>query len=134
MKLGSLDELLKARRTVVAPPWEGSNLIPRDVLWSDPSLQMGLSLNKEQGIGLLSGPDITQQFLRTNHLKVRFISFITLPVIFQIVWSVEIFFYWRQRRWVRLLRLFPVSSFSLVANFEACVDMSMSIAIGILKE
>jgi hypothetical protein len=134
MKLGSLDELLKARRTVVAPPWEGSNLIPRDVLWSDPSLQMGLSLNKEQGIGLLLGPYITQQFLRTNHLKVRFISFITLPVIFQIVWSVEIFFYWCQRRWVRLLRLFPVSSFSLVANFEACVDMSMSIAIGILKE
>jgi hypothetical protein len=134
MKLGSLDELLKARRTVVAPPWEGSNLIPRDVLWFDPSLQMGLSLNKEQGIGLLSGPDITQQFLRTNHLKVRFISFITLPVIFQIVWSVEIFFLLAQRLWVRLLRLFPVSSFSLVANFEACVDMSMSIAIGILKE
>jgi serine/threonine-protein phosphatase 5 len=82
VKLGSLDELLKARRTVVAPPWEGSNLIPRDVLWSDPSLQMGLSSNKEQGIGLLWAPDITQQFLRTNHLKVRFISFITLPVIF----------------------------------------------------
>ncbi|CAD6246003.1 unnamed protein product [Miscanthus lutarioriparius] len=69
MKLGSLDELLKARRTVLDPPWEGSNLIPGDVLWSDPSLQMGLSPNKERGIGLLWGPDITQQFLRTNHLK-----------------------------------------------------------------
>ena len=85
MKLGSLDELLKARRTVLDPPSEGSNLIPGDVLWSDPSLQMGLSPNKERGIGLLWGPDITQQFLRTNHLKVRFVSFITLPVIFQIV-------------------------------------------------
>jgi hypothetical protein len=41
---------------------------------------MGLSPNKERGIGLLWGPDITQQFLRTNHLKVRFVSFITLPV------------------------------------------------------
>ncbi|XP_010235301.1 serine/threonine-protein phosphatase 7 isoform X2 [Brachypodium distachyon] len=70
MKLGSLDELLKARRTVLDPPWEGSNLIPGDVLWSDPSLENGLSPNKERGIGLLWGPDITQQFLYTNNLKV----------------------------------------------------------------
>uniref|UniRef100_K3YHZ5 Serine/threonine-protein phosphatase n=1 Tax=Setaria italica TaxID=4555 RepID=K3YHZ5_SETIT len=70
MRLGSLDELLKARRTVLDPPWEGQNLIPGDVLWSDPSLEMGLSPNKERGIGLLWGPDITQQFLRTNNLKV----------------------------------------------------------------
>ncbi|XP_062195415.1 serine/threonine-protein phosphatase 7-like isoform X2 [Phragmites australis] len=70
MKLGSLDELLKARRTVLDPPWEGANLIPGDVLWSDPSLELGLSPNKERGIGLLWGPDVTQQFLRTNNLKV----------------------------------------------------------------
>uniref|UniRef100_A0ACD6AI44 Uncharacterized protein n=1 Tax=Avena sativa TaxID=4498 RepID=A0ACD6AI44_AVESA len=69
LKLGSLDELLKARRTVLDPPWEGSNLIPGDVLWSDPSMDKGLSLNKERGIGLLWGPDITQQFLYTNNLK-----------------------------------------------------------------
>jgi len=71
IKLGSLDELLKAMRTVLDLPWEGSILIPWDVLWSDPSSQMGLSLNKEQDNGLLWGPDITQQFLRTNHLKRR---------------------------------------------------------------
>ncbi|XP_062191932.1 uncharacterized protein LOC133895541 isoform X3 [Phragmites australis] len=70
MKLGFLDELLKARRTVLDPPWEGANLIPGDVLWSDPSLEMGLSPNKERGIGLLWGPDITQLFLRTNNLKI----------------------------------------------------------------
>ncbi|CAM0147085.1 unnamed protein product [Urochloa decumbens] len=69
MRLGSLDELLKARRTVLDPPWEGQNLIPGDVLWSDPSLEMGLAPNKERGIGLLWGPDITQQFLHTNNLK-----------------------------------------------------------------
>ncbi|TVU05168.1 hypothetical protein EJB05_48321 [Eragrostis curvula] len=69
IKLGSLDELLKARRTVLDPPWEGPNLIPGDVLWSDPSLELGLSPNNERGIGLLWGPDITQQFLRTNNLK-----------------------------------------------------------------
>jgi serine/threonine-protein phosphatase 5 len=83
MRLGSLDELLKARRTVLDPPWEGQNLIPGDVLWSDPSLEMGLSPNKERGIGLLWGPDITQQFLRTNNLKVCFVSFIAVPVIFE---------------------------------------------------
>ncbi|AQK89081.1 Glycosyl hydrolase superfamily protein [Zea mays] len=46
---------------------------------------MGLCSNKEQDIGLLWGPDITQQFMRANHLKVHFVSFITLPIIFQIV-------------------------------------------------
>ncbi|CAA6670208.1 unnamed protein product [Spirodela intermedia] len=53
--LGSFDELLKARRTVLDPPWEGSNLIPGDVLWSDPSLIHGISPNRERGIGLLWG-------------------------------------------------------------------------------
>ncbi|KAG6470074.1 hypothetical protein ZIOFF_071126 [Zingiber officinale] len=34
LKLGSMEELSKARRTVLDPPWEGLNLIPGDVLWS----------------------------------------------------------------------------------------------------
>lgn len=69
LKLGSLEELLKARRTVLDPPWEGSNLIPGDVLWSDPSSRPGLSPNKERGIGLLFGPDCTEQFLKRNNFK-----------------------------------------------------------------
>ncbi|XP_057862756.1 serine/threonine-protein phosphatase 7 isoform X2 [Cryptomeria japonica] len=69
LKLGSLDELAKARRVVLDPPWEGSNLIPGDVLWSDPSTHPGLSPNTERGIGLLWGPDCTEQFLDKNHLK-----------------------------------------------------------------
>ncbi|KAG8047828.1 hypothetical protein GUJ93_ZPchr0008g14081 [Zizania palustris] len=85
MKLGSLDELLKARRTVLDPPWEGSNLIPGDVLWSDPSLEMGLSSNKERGIGLVWGPDITQQFLYTNNLKVCYLSFIICVLVIGII-------------------------------------------------
>lgn len=60
MKLGFLDELLKARRTFLDLSWEGPNLIPRDVFWSNPSLQMGLLPNKERGIGLLWGLYITQ--------------------------------------------------------------------------
>lgn len=67
--LGSLEELLRARRSVLDPPWEGPNLIPGDVLWSDPSMSPGLSPNKERGIGLLWGPDCTEEFLRKFNLK-----------------------------------------------------------------
>ncbi|KAL3838807.1 hypothetical protein ACJIZ3_023398 [Penstemon smallii] len=69
LTLGSLEELEKARRSVLDPPWEGSNLIPGDVLWSDPSMNAGLSPNKERGIGLLWGPDCTEEFLKKYNLK-----------------------------------------------------------------
>ncbi|XP_054775892.1 serine/threonine-protein phosphatase 7 isoform X4 [Prosopis cineraria] len=69
LSLGSLEELSKARRSVLDPPWEGSNLIPGDVLWSDPSQTPGLSPNKERGIGLLWGPDCTEEFLKKYQLK-----------------------------------------------------------------
>ncbi|GMP26877.1 hypothetical protein CsSME_00003131 [Camellia sinensis var. sinensis] len=67
--LGSLEELSTARRSVLDPPWEGLNLIPGDVLWSDPSMSPGLSPNKERGIGLLWGPDCTDEFLKKFNLK-----------------------------------------------------------------
>lgn len=68
--LGSLEELSKARRSVLDPPWEGANLIPGDVLWSDPSMTPGLSPNNERGIGLLWGPDCTEEFLKKFGFKV----------------------------------------------------------------
>lgn len=71
LSLGSLEELAKARRSVLDPPWEGLNLIPGDVLWSDPSMKPGLSPNKERGIGLLWGPDCTEEFLTKFQLKVK---------------------------------------------------------------
>lgn len=67
--LGSLEELAKARRSVLDPPWEGPNLIPGDILWSDPSTSPGLSPNTERGIGLLWGPDCTEEFLKKFNLK-----------------------------------------------------------------
>ncbi|KAL6521431.1 Serine/threonine-protein phosphatase 7 [Orobanche gracilis] len=70
LTLGSLEELAKARRSVLDPPWEGSNLIPGDVLWSDPSMGPGLAPNKERGIGLLWGPDCTEEFFKKFNLKV----------------------------------------------------------------
>ncbi|KAI3462279.1 hypothetical protein Pfo_018942 [Paulownia fortunei] len=69
LTLGSLEELAKARRSVLDPPWEGPNLIPGDVLWSDPSMSPGLSPNKERGIGLLWGPDCTEEFLKKFNFK-----------------------------------------------------------------
>ncbi|KAH0920959.1 hypothetical protein HID58_020977 [Brassica napus] len=67
--LGSLKDLFKVKRRVINPPAEGSNLIPGDILWSDPSTDNGLFLNKESGIGLLWGPDCTAKFLQDNDLK-----------------------------------------------------------------
>ncbi|KAL9461916.1 hypothetical protein AB3S75_004837 [Citrus x aurantiifolia] len=46
-----------------------SNLIPGDLLWSDPSMKLGLSENTERGIGLLWGPDSTEEFLKKFSLK-----------------------------------------------------------------
>lgn len=69
LALGSMEDLSKARRTVLNP-WEGLNLIPGDVLWSDPSMNPGLSPNKKRGFGLLWGPDCTDEFLKNSNLKV----------------------------------------------------------------
>lgn len=68
--LGSLDDLSNAKRTVVNPPWKGQNLIPGDVLWSDPSMSLGLYPNTERGMGLFWGPDCTEEFLKKCNLKV----------------------------------------------------------------
>lgn len=73
LSLGSFHELAKARRSVLDPPWNpqlSSNLIPGDLLWSDPSMKLGLSENTERGIGLLWGPDSTEEFLKKFSLKV----------------------------------------------------------------
>ncbi|KAH8951616.1 hypothetical protein BDL97_09G037700 [Sphagnum fallax] len=69
LKLGTLEDLAKARRGVLDPSGTGSNVIPGDVLWSDPSLNNGLSPNQLRGIGLLFGPDCTQEFLEKHKLK-----------------------------------------------------------------
>lgn len=95
LSLGTLDELSTARRTVLDPPWEGLNLIPGDVLWSDPSMNLGLSPNKERGIGLLWGPDCTEEFLKKYHLKVTkmFLLFYLTYYITVLVIAIESYRY-----------------------------------------
>jgi serine/threonine-protein phosphatase 5 len=73
LKLGTLDDLQKARRIVLDPSGFGQNVIPGDVLWSDPSPKNGLSHNDSRGIGLLFGPDCTQEFMEKHKLKVPII-------------------------------------------------------------
>ncbi|KAL3353079.1 hypothetical protein AABB24_020857 [Solanum stoloniferum] len=69
LRLGSLKELQKARRSVLDPSPDGTNVIPGDVMWSDPQMENGLSLNKGRGIGLKWGPDCTEDFLQKFNLK-----------------------------------------------------------------
>ncbi|KAJ7547212.1 hypothetical protein O6H91_08G075400 [Diphasiastrum complanatum] len=69
LKLGTLEDLAKATRGVLDPSGVGHNAVPGDVLWSDPSPNPGLEFNAARGIGLLFGPDCTQEFLQKHRLK-----------------------------------------------------------------
>lgn len=70
LKLGSLGQLRSASKGGFDPDTTvASQLISTDVLWSDPQLCKGLALNENRGIGLLFGPDMTEEFLRENKLK-----------------------------------------------------------------
>ncbi|KAJ7950449.1 Serine/threonine-protein phosphatase [Quillaja saponaria] len=69
LSLGSLEELLKARRLLPDPPSEGPNFILGDVLWSDPLATPSLSSNKKRGVGLFWGPNCTEEFLEKHNLK-----------------------------------------------------------------
>ncbi|KAJ7553681.1 hypothetical protein O6H91_06G108500 [Diphasiastrum complanatum] len=69
LTLGTLEDLAKARRGVLDPSGVGSNIIPGDVLWSDPAPTPGLTHNVARGIGLLFGPDCTEEFMEKHKLK-----------------------------------------------------------------
>ncbi|EFJ07603.1 hypothetical protein SELMODRAFT_429646 [Selaginella moellendorffii] len=69
LKLGDLDDLAKSRRGVLDPSAVGNNVIPGDILWSDPSPNPGLASNEGRGIGLVFGPDCTQEFMDKHKLK-----------------------------------------------------------------
>jgi serine/threonine-protein phosphatase 5 len=46
-----------------------TNIVATDVLWSDPVSEPGLACNDARGVGMLFGPDITQQFLEAHNLQ-----------------------------------------------------------------
>lgn len=70
LKIGNLDQLRAASKGGHDPDNTiASQIISTDVLWSDPQSSNGLAPNENRGIGLLFGPDMTEQFLRENKLK-----------------------------------------------------------------
>mmetsp|Transcript_5838 Transcript_5838/g.21282 ORF Transcript_5838/g.21282 Transcript_5838/m.21282 type:complete len:550 (-) Transcript_5838:1664-3313(-) len=67
--VGTLAQLRQSSKGGVDPDGTGSNVTAGDVLWSDPAPSGQLSENLDRGIGLLFGPEITEQFLKENGLK-----------------------------------------------------------------
>lgn len=61
----TIDDLLKQDR-VREPPDEGSFFT--ELLWSDPQPEKGRAPSK-RGVGVAFGPDVTENFLQTNNLK-----------------------------------------------------------------
>lgn len=70
LMLGNMKALRAATKGGVDPDEsKASSVTACDVLWSDPQSEAGLKLNELRGVGLLYGPDMTEQFLRENNLK-----------------------------------------------------------------
>mmetsp|Transcript_4314 Transcript_4314/g.27480 ORF Transcript_4314/g.27480 Transcript_4314/m.27480 type:complete len:639 (+) Transcript_4314:214-2130(+) len=67
--LGSIDDLRKCSKGGTDPDGIGHKAVPADILWSDPGPDNGLKENLERGVGLVFGPDITQQFLGDEMLR-----------------------------------------------------------------
>lgn len=67
--LGSMDDLRKCSKGGTDPDGIGHKAVPADILWSDPGPENGLMENVERGVGLVFGPDITQQFLEDEMLR-----------------------------------------------------------------
>lgn len=69
IQLGSLDFLRSCSKGGPEPTRMKVSLAISDVLWSDPVLEEGIQENSERGLGLMFGPDVTEQFLKDNDLK-----------------------------------------------------------------
>eukprot|EP01025_Chloroclados_australasicus_P054129 TRINITY_DN6412_c2_g1_i4.p1 TRINITY_DN6412_c2_g1~~TRINITY_DN6412_c2_g1_i4.p1 ORF type:complete len:391 (-),score=26.49 TRINITY_DN6412_c2_g1_i4:80-1201(-) len=68
-ELGTLEDLRKSIKGGLDPSGRGQTQLATDVLWSDPMSDPGMQNNDSRGVGVLFGPDITQEFLSTNNLK-----------------------------------------------------------------
>lgn len=57
-------------KTMVNPkPGDHTCELVRDILWSDPRPQNGISFNEDRGCGVLYGPDVVRNFLKKHGLK-----------------------------------------------------------------
>ena len=72
VELGTLDDLRgsgKGGLNPIGSKTQPSTLLPSDVLWSDPVSELGIQQNSARGVGLVFGPDKTEEFLRANNLR-----------------------------------------------------------------
>lgn len=76
LEIGSLEDLTKIKRSLIDAPTGGPEVVVTDILWSDPSKEVGLVENADQGLGLWWGPDCTESFLKQSNLKVIFIIYL----------------------------------------------------------
>ncbi|CAL8460824.1 g355 [Coccomyxa elongata] len=67
--LGNMEDLRLASKGGVDPNGTGASMLATDVLWSDPVAEPGLCTNDSRGVGLIFGPEITQEFLGANGLR-----------------------------------------------------------------
>ena len=67
--VGDLSDLKKASKGGLDPSGLGASRLAADVQWSDPTKTPGFFENEARGIGMTFGPEITEQFLRNNKLK-----------------------------------------------------------------
>lgn len=69
IEVGDLEDLAGASKGGMDPSGAGSSALATDVLWSDPSCDAGFEPNYSRNIGTVFGPDVTEDFLRSNDLK-----------------------------------------------------------------
>lgn len=67
--LGSLADIRTSSKGGLDPSGLGASRLATDIQWSDPANEAGFAENVGRGIGMVFGPEITEQFLRENGLK-----------------------------------------------------------------
>ena len=68
LAIGTIADLEAVRRAEWQHPDPADNQA-EDLLWSDPTRGPGMRTNQIRGCGLLTGPDVTQAFLKANNLR-----------------------------------------------------------------
>lgn len=66
---GDLKDMELSGKGGLDPIASGTSLLASDVLWSDPTHMPGMRANNVRGSGVLFGPDVTEDFLKRNGLK-----------------------------------------------------------------
>ena len=80
---GDLTDMQYSGKGGLDPIASGTSLLASDVLWSDPTHVPGMRANTVRGSGVLFGPDVTEEFLKRNGLKliIRWVCFVVVGLL-----------------------------------------------------